>query len=143
MEGRTGRWDDGGGAGMEEGDAYMGLLNNLFLSLSVIPAMKRFSLGLLCLVIYAIFSPHYPDSYYLTDEYDVRKPCFCTSIPDAFNITDLKPKPHFHTLFCLTNVTVQSQMRPCLFRPSRSGTAVSSSSFGPKSSCTNMLAAGS
>lgn len=73
--------------------------------------MKRFSLGLLCLVIYAIFSPHYPDSYYLTDEYDVRKPCFCTSIPDAFNITDLKPKPHCHTLFCLTNVTVLSQMR--------------------------------
>ena len=67
----------------EEGDGYIGLLNNLFLSLSVIPAMKRFSLGLLCLVIYAIFSPHYPDSYYLTDEYDVRKPCFCTSIPDT------------------------------------------------------------
>ncbi|XP_029592440.1 lysophospholipid acyltransferase 5-like isoform X2 [Salvelinus namaycush] len=39
---------------------------------SVIPAMKRFSLGLLCLVIYAIFSPHYPDSYYLTDEYDAQ-----------------------------------------------------------------------
>uniref|UniRef100_A0A8C4EE53 Lysophospholipid acyltransferase 5 n=1 Tax=Dicentrarchus labrax TaxID=13489 RepID=A0A8C4EE53_DICLA len=38
---------------------------------SVIPAMKRFALGFLCLVIYAIFSPYYPDSYYLTDEYDV------------------------------------------------------------------------
>ncbi|XP_030605883.1 lysophospholipid acyltransferase 5 [Archocentrus centrarchus] len=39
---------------------------------SVIPAMKRFALGFLCLVIYAIFSPHYPDSYYLTDEYEVQ-----------------------------------------------------------------------
>lgn len=34
--------------------------------------MKRFALGFLCLVIYAIFSPHYPDSYFLTDEYEVR-----------------------------------------------------------------------
>ncbi|KAM4600839.1 lysophospholipid acyltransferase 5 [Polymixia lowei] len=39
---------------------------------SVIPAMKRFTLGLLCLVIYTIFSPHYPDSYYLTDEYELQ-----------------------------------------------------------------------
>uniref|UniRef100_A0A667YCA2 Lysophospholipid acyltransferase 5 n=1 Tax=Myripristis murdjan TaxID=586833 RepID=A0A667YCA2_9TELE len=39
---------------------------------SVIPAMKRFALGLLCLVIYTIFSPHYPDSYYLTDEYEAQ-----------------------------------------------------------------------
>ncbi|XP_051262079.1 lysophospholipid acyltransferase 5 isoform X2 [Dicentrarchus labrax] len=39
---------------------------------SVIPAMKRFALGFLCLVIYAIFSPYYPDSYYLTDEYDAQ-----------------------------------------------------------------------
>lgn len=39
---------------------------------SVLPAMKRFSLGFLCLAIYAIFSPSYPDSYYLTDEYEVR-----------------------------------------------------------------------
>ncbi|KAM3872876.1 lysophospholipid acyltransferase 5 [Diretmus argenteus] len=36
---------------------------------SVIPAMKRFALGLVCLIIYTIFSPHYPDNYYLTDEY--------------------------------------------------------------------------
>lgn len=39
---------------------------------SVIPAMKRFGLGLLCLVIYTIFSPHYSDSYYLTDEYEAQ-----------------------------------------------------------------------
>ncbi|XP_047453786.1 lysophospholipid acyltransferase 5 isoform X1 [Mugil cephalus] len=39
---------------------------------SVIPALKRFSLGFLCLVIYAIFSPYYPDSYYLTDEYEAQ-----------------------------------------------------------------------
>ncbi|TKS82245.1 Lysophospholipid acyltransferase 5 [Collichthys lucidus] len=37
---------------------------------SIIPALKRFALGFLCLVIYAIFSPYYPDSYYLTDEYE-------------------------------------------------------------------------
>ncbi|XP_074540435.1 lysophospholipid acyltransferase 5 isoform X2 [Halichoeres trimaculatus] len=39
---------------------------------SVIPAMKRFVLGFLCLVIFAIFSPHYADSYYLTDEYEAQ-----------------------------------------------------------------------
>ncbi|XP_041649388.1 lysophospholipid acyltransferase 5 [Cheilinus undulatus] len=39
---------------------------------SVIPAMKRFALGFLCLVIYAIFSPYYSDSYYLTDEFEAQ-----------------------------------------------------------------------
>nr|XP_043890442.1 lysophospholipid acyltransferase 5 isoform X1 [Solea senegalensis] len=39
---------------------------------SVIPAMKRFALGFFFLVIYAIFGPHYPDSYYLTDEYEAQ-----------------------------------------------------------------------
>ncbi|KAM9309558.1 lysophospholipid acyltransferase 5 [Pholidichthys leucotaenia] len=39
---------------------------------SAIPAVKRFALGFLCLVIYAVFSPHYPDSYYLTDEYEAQ-----------------------------------------------------------------------
>ncbi|XP_041843259.1 lysophospholipid acyltransferase 5 isoform X1 [Melanotaenia boesemani] len=39
---------------------------------SVIPAMERFAVGFLCLVIYAIFSPSYPDSYYLTDEYEAQ-----------------------------------------------------------------------
>ncbi|XP_074509378.1 lysophospholipid acyltransferase 5 isoform X2 [Sebastes fasciatus] len=39
---------------------------------SVIPAMKRFALGFLCLVIYAIFSPYYSDSYFLTDEYEAQ-----------------------------------------------------------------------
>uniref|UniRef100_A0A3Q3X6H9 Lysophospholipid acyltransferase 5 n=1 Tax=Mola mola TaxID=94237 RepID=A0A3Q3X6H9_MOLML len=39
---------------------------------SAIPAMKRFSLGFLCLVIYAVFSPYYQDSYYLTDEFEAH-----------------------------------------------------------------------
>lgn len=34
--------------------------------------MKRFAVGFLFLVIYAIFSPYYPDSYFLTDEFEVR-----------------------------------------------------------------------
>ncbi|XP_033958783.1 lysophospholipid acyltransferase 5 [Pseudochaenichthys georgianus] len=39
---------------------------------SVTPAMKRFALGFLCLTIYTIFSPYYPDSYFLTDEYEAQ-----------------------------------------------------------------------
>ncbi|XP_020504768.1 lysophospholipid acyltransferase 5 [Labrus bergylta] len=39
---------------------------------SVIPALKRFALGFLCLTIYAIFSPYYTDGYYLTDEYEAQ-----------------------------------------------------------------------
>ncbi|XP_069551715.1 lysophospholipid acyltransferase 5 [Brachyistius frenatus] len=39
---------------------------------SVVPAMKRFALGFVCLVIYAIFSPYYTDNYYLTDEYEAQ-----------------------------------------------------------------------
>ncbi|XP_076594084.1 lysophospholipid acyltransferase 5 isoform X2 [Chaetodon auriga] len=39
---------------------------------SIIPAMKRFALGFLCLVTYATFSPYFPDSYYLTDEYEAQ-----------------------------------------------------------------------
>ncbi|CAN9513736.1 unnamed protein product [Ophioblennius macclurei] len=39
---------------------------------SAAPAMKRFALGFLCLVIYAIFGPHYSDNYYLTDEYEAQ-----------------------------------------------------------------------
>ncbi|KAG7271571.1 hypothetical protein CRUP_027845, partial [Coryphaenoides rupestris] len=39
---------------------------------SVLPAMQRFGLGLLCLTIYAIFSPHYAESYFLTDEYEAQ-----------------------------------------------------------------------
>uniref|UniRef100_A0A3P8S4M4 Lysophospholipid acyltransferase 5 n=1 Tax=Amphiprion percula TaxID=161767 RepID=A0A3P8S4M4_AMPPE len=39
---------------------------------SVVPAMKRFGLGFLCLLIYAIFSPYYPDSYYQTAEYEAQ-----------------------------------------------------------------------
>ncbi|KAF3839254.1 hypothetical protein F7725_017971 [Dissostichus mawsoni] len=41
-------------------------------SSSVTPAMKRFALGFLCLTIYTIFSPYYPDSYFLTDEYEAQ-----------------------------------------------------------------------
>ncbi|XP_045901749.1 lysophospholipid acyltransferase 5 [Micropterus dolomieu] len=39
---------------------------------SIVPALKRFALGFLCLAIYAIFSPYYPDSYFLTDEYEAQ-----------------------------------------------------------------------
>ncbi|XP_028984858.1 lysophospholipid acyltransferase 5 isoform X1 [Betta splendens] len=39
---------------------------------SLIPALKRFGLGFVCLVLYAVFSPYYPDSYYLTDEYEAQ-----------------------------------------------------------------------
>ncbi|KAM6968028.1 lysophospholipid acyltransferase 5 [Aplochiton taeniatus] len=39
---------------------------------SVLPAVRRFSLGLLCLLIHAIFSPYYQDSYFLTDEYEAQ-----------------------------------------------------------------------
>ncbi|KAM4579938.1 lysophospholipid acyltransferase 5 isoform 2-T2 [Odontesthes bonariensis] len=39
---------------------------------SIIPALKRFSLGFLCLAIYAIFSHSYSDTYYLTDEYEAQ-----------------------------------------------------------------------
>lgn len=33
--------------------------------------MQRFSLGLVCLVIFTIAGPYYPDSYYLTDDFEV------------------------------------------------------------------------
>ncbi|KAM4704138.1 LOW QUALITY PROTEIN: lysophospholipid acyltransferase 5 [Rhinophrynus dorsalis] len=36
---------------------------------SIRPAMKRLSLGLFFLVIYTIFGPYLPDSYFLTEEY--------------------------------------------------------------------------
>ncbi|XP_054638671.1 lysophospholipid acyltransferase 5 isoform X2 [Dunckerocampus dactyliophorus] len=39
---------------------------------SVLPALKSLSLGFLFLIIFAIFSPHYQESYYLTDEYDAQ-----------------------------------------------------------------------
>lgn len=39
---------------------------------SVGPAMKRFALGILCLAVYAVFGPYFPDNYFLTDEYEVR-----------------------------------------------------------------------
>uniref|UniRef100_A0A3Q3KR76 Lysophospholipid acyltransferase 5 n=1 Tax=Monopterus albus TaxID=43700 RepID=A0A3Q3KR76_MONAL len=36
---------------------------------SIIPAMKRFGLGFVCVVIYATFSPYFPNSYFLSDEF--------------------------------------------------------------------------
>ncbi|XP_028836972.1 lysophospholipid acyltransferase 5 isoform X2 [Denticeps clupeoides] len=39
---------------------------------SIWPAMKRFGLGMLCLVIFTLGGPYYPDSYYLTDEYEAQ-----------------------------------------------------------------------
>lgn len=42
------------------------------LCFSALPAVKRFAVGFLFLVIYAIFSPYYQDSYFSTDEFEVR-----------------------------------------------------------------------
>lgn len=42
------------------------------LCFSALPAVKRFAVGFLFLVIYAIFSPYFQDSYFLTDEFEVR-----------------------------------------------------------------------
>ncbi|XP_030639903.1 lysophospholipid acyltransferase 5 [Chanos chanos] len=39
---------------------------------SVSPALKRCGLGFLFLVIFAIGGPYYPDSYFLTDEYEAQ-----------------------------------------------------------------------
>uniref|UniRef100_A0A674MYK7 Lysophospholipid acyltransferase 5 n=1 Tax=Takifugu rubripes TaxID=31033 RepID=A0A674MYK7_TAKRU len=39
---------------------------------SALPAMRRFALGFLFLVIYAMFSPYFPDSYFLTDEFEAQ-----------------------------------------------------------------------
>uniref|UniRef100_A0A8C2C2D9 Lysophospholipid acyltransferase 5 n=1 Tax=Cyprinus carpio TaxID=7962 RepID=A0A8C2C2D9_CYPCA len=39
---------------------------------SVVPALKRFGLGLITLTIFTIGGVHYSDSYFLTDEFEVR-----------------------------------------------------------------------
>ncbi|MBN3299688.1 MBOA5 acyltransferase, partial [Amia calva] len=39
---------------------------------SIMPAVKRFSLGLLCLSVYTIGSPYFPDSFFLTEEYEAQ-----------------------------------------------------------------------
>uniref|UniRef100_A0A7N8XNZ1 Lysophospholipid acyltransferase 5 n=1 Tax=Mastacembelus armatus TaxID=205130 RepID=A0A7N8XNZ1_9TELE len=39
---------------------------------SEIEAIKRFGLGFICLAIFAVFGPYYPDSYFLTDEYEAQ-----------------------------------------------------------------------
>uniref|UniRef100_A0A8C6WYG0 Lysophospholipid acyltransferase 5 n=1 Tax=Neogobius melanostomus TaxID=47308 RepID=A0A8C6WYG0_9GOBI len=52
-------------------------------------ALKRFGLGFLCLVIYTIFSPSYPDSYFLTDEYEAQPfwyRCVFISLWAKFNL---------------------------------------------------------
>lgn len=40
-------------------------------SFSVLPAMKRFFLGLVCLTVFTVGGPYFPDSYFLTEEYEV------------------------------------------------------------------------
>lgn len=95
--------------------------------------MKRFALGFLCLVIYAIFSPHYPDSYYLTDEYEVR-----TAM--AFPIITIETKKRFLFLFVFFNVLIAKRF--AFHRRSHSGIAVCSFSCGAKSFCINMSAVG-
>ncbi|XP_052002288.1 lysophospholipid acyltransferase 5-like isoform X3 [Xyrauchen texanus] len=39
---------------------------------SVVPAIKRLGLGMLSLTIFTIGGPHFPDSYYLTDEFEAQ-----------------------------------------------------------------------
>ncbi|XP_063054901.1 lysophospholipid acyltransferase 5 isoform X1 [Engraulis encrasicolus] len=39
---------------------------------SVVPAVKRLLLGLFCLTMFTIGAPHYPDTYYLTDEFEAQ-----------------------------------------------------------------------
>lgn len=39
---------------------------------SVVPAMKRFSLGFFYLVVFAVFSTYYQDSYFTTDEFGAQ-----------------------------------------------------------------------
>ncbi|KAI5620444.1 lysophospholipid acyltransferase 5, partial [Silurus asotus] len=39
---------------------------------SIVPALKRFCLGSFFLIIFTIFGPYYPDSYFLSDEYEAQ-----------------------------------------------------------------------
>ncbi|KAM8826283.1 lysophospholipid acyltransferase 5 isoform 1-T1 [Synchiropus picturatus] len=39
---------------------------------SMVPAMKRFALGFVCLALFATFSPSFPDSYMLTEDYKAQ-----------------------------------------------------------------------
>ncbi|XP_048881775.1 lysophospholipid acyltransferase 5 [Brienomyrus brachyistius] len=39
---------------------------------SVLPATKRFFLGLVCLTIFTVGGPYFPDSYFLTEEYEAQ-----------------------------------------------------------------------
>lgn len=83
----------------------------LFISFSpsVIPAMKRFGLGFVCLLIYTIFSPYYPDSYYLTDEYEVRMAIWLKSTVYTY-IFQYESEFHlFHCLKCIFMSLPQAQ----------------------------------
>lgn len=89
---------------------------------SVFPAMKRFGLGFLFLAIYTIFAPYYQDSYYLTDEFEVRVK------------TDISK--HFY-------LKISHRKKPFpLCRLSLSGIAVFLFSSGEKSCCINTSAVG-
>ncbi|KAF7670159.1 hypothetical protein LDENG_00049940 [Lucifuga dentata] len=39
---------------------------------SVVPAMQRFAVGVICLVIFTLGGPHFPDTYFLTDEFEAQ-----------------------------------------------------------------------
>lgn len=95
-------------------------------STSVVPAMKRFALGFFYLVVFAVFSTYYQDSYFTTDEFEVR----------------LCPYLTLTTMFCMSLSQLQFQSHVLLRRPSLSGTAVFIFWFGEKSVCINMSAAG-
>lgn len=66
--------------------------------------MKRFALGFLCLVIYAIFSPYYADSYYLTDEYEVRTTICSSIIAVHAHVFQCKTSDSFEISFLLSKI---------------------------------------
>ena len=108
----------------------LSLSSHLF-SASIMPAMQRFGLGLLCLTIYAIFSPHYADSYFLTDEYEVSG-CIADNVPVLSRCLS--------SYYCI--IYWKSLFFCIISRPSLSGIAVCSSCYGPKWFSISMSAAG-
>lgn len=110
---------------------------------SVLPAMKRFCLGLVCLSIFTIAGPYYPDSYYLTDDFEV------SYTEDTLSRTLL-----LHASIGIYNagLTLMESSHPwptphpippqLPSRLSLSGTDVCSFCSGPRSTCTSMSAAG-
>lgn len=95
-------------------------------STSVVPAMRRFALGFFYLVVFAVFSTYYQDSYFTTDEFGVRL-CPISTLTSMFYMSLSQLKFEYHVF---------------LRRPSPSGTAVFIFWFGEKSVCINMSAAG-